>query len=181
MKKQLLIALVLIGSVFVSQAQNKLMCRNGSLSFNCSTPGNEITAINNQVVASLDKSTGDFAVEALIKSFQFKVTLLQEHFNENYMESDKFPKTGFKGKITNLSEIKFDKDGTYKTTVSGQLTIHNKTNNVSTTGTTTVKGKIITCHATFTVKPKDYLIVIPALVENKVAKETTITVDVSFQ
>jgi len=181
MKKQLLIALVLIGSVFVSQAQNILRSMNGSLSFDCSTPGNEIAAINKTVVYALDKSTGEFTVAAPIKAFQFKVSLLQEHFNENFLESDKFPKTSFKGKITNLSEIKFDKDGTYKTTVSGQLMIHGITNNISTTGTTTVKGKIVICHAIFTVSPKDYLIIVPVAYGSKMAKQTTITADVSFQ
>jgi len=73
--------------------------------------------------------------QALIKSFHFDRALMEEHFNENYMESDKFPKSSFKGKITNLSSVDFSKNGTYSVIVEGDLTIHNVTNKISTKGT----------------------------------------------
>jgi polyisoprenoid-binding protein YceI len=115
-----------------------------------------------------------------VKSFEFKVALMQEHFNENYMESDKLPKSSFKGKISNLDKIDFKKDGMYPAEVSGDLTIHGVTKPVATSGTIEVKGQTLTAKAKFTVSPKDYNIVIPSLVEDKIAKTIDINVDVPY-
>jgi polyisoprenoid-binding protein YceI len=144
------------------------------------TPIEEIEAHNRQVVSILDAATGDLQFNLLVKSFEFKVALMQEHFNENYMESDKFPKSSFKGKITNLDKIDFKKDGIYPAEVSGDLTIHGVTKTVSATGTMEIKAKTINAKAEFTVSPKDYNIEIPALVENHIAKSIDINVDVTY-
>jgi len=71
------------------------------------------------VNAALDTESGDFVFRVLIRSFEFEKALMQEHFNENYLESHKFPNASFQGKVTNLSEIDFTKDGTYEATVEG--------------------------------------------------------------
>ncbi len=105
---------------------------------------------------------------------------MQEHFNENYMESDKFPKSNFKGKIDNLSKIDFKKDGTYPAEVSGDLTIHGVTKHITTKGTIVVKGSTITANSKFMVVPTDYGIRIPIIVENKIAKEMQVTVDITY-
>src|SRR4030042_5500221 len=102
---------------------------------------------------------------------------MQEHFNENYMESDKFPKSSFKGKINNPAKIDFTKDGIYPAEVTGDLTIHGVTKTVTATGTIEIKAAIITAKTEFTVSPKDYNIEIPALVENNIAKSIDVTVD----
>jgi polyisoprenoid-binding protein YceI len=140
----------------------------------------EIEAHNRQVVSSLDCSTGDIAFLLLIKSFEFKRALMQEHFNEEYMESDKLPKAGFKGKITNLKQIDFKKDGTYPAEVTGDLTIHGVTKSVTFKGTLEIKGTTITANSKFVLIPQDYGIKIPSLVENKIAKEMQVTVDASY-
>jgi hypothetical protein len=175
--KVLLLALLAIAQLANAQ---KYIAKTGHIWFYSYTPMEVIEAHNRQVVSILDASTGDILINLLNKSFEFKVTLMQEHFNENYMETTKFPKSMFKGKITNLDKIDLKKDGIYTTDVTGDLTIHGVTKNVSTTGTIEVAGGIITAKAKFKVVPKDYGIQIPQLVENKIAKEMEITVDIPY-
>jgi len=115
-----------------------------------------------------------------VKSFEFKIALMQEHFNENYMESDKYPKASFKGKITNNSAVDYKKDGVYTAEVTGDLTIHNVTKSMTTRGTIEVKGAAVAARAEFIVKPSDFGIAIPAVVENKIAKEVKVTVDGTY-
>ena len=102
---------------------------------------------------------------------------MQEHFNENYMESDKYPRADYKGKITDIGSVNFAKDGTYKVTTSGKMTIHGTTRDVSFPGTITVKGKTATASAKFKLSPKDYNITIPKLVEGKIAKQIEVSVN----
>jgi hypothetical protein len=92
----------------------KFMTKNGYIGFYSHTPVEDIKADNNQVASVLDVSTGEIAFQVLIKSFQFEKALMQEHFNENYLESDKFPRSTFSGKITNISEVNFSKTGNMK-------------------------------------------------------------------
>ncbi|MBA4322227.1 MAG: YceI family protein, partial [Odoribacter sp.] len=100
--KRITLLLVLFTVFFAANAQ-KYMTKNGFIGFFGHTPMEDIKADNNQVSSILDISTGELVFQALIKSFHFERALMEEHFNENYLESDKFPKSGFKGKITNLS------------------------------------------------------------------------------
>lgn len=159
----------------------KFISKNGHVWFFSHTPIEDIEAHNHQVVSVLNTADGTIQFTMLIKSFEFKKALMQEHFNENYMESDKIPKAGFTGKITNLSEIDFKKDNTYHAEVTGDLTIHGVTKSVSTTGTITVSGNKVAAIAKFTVMPRDYDIEIPRVVENKIAKEIEVNVDVTYQ
>ena len=134
-----IILVVLTGSLSV-HAQ-KYMTKNGNIKFYSETPIETIEATNNQVNSALDSQTGDLVFKVLIKSFNFEKALMQEHFNENYMESDKFPNSTFQGKVTNLSSIDFSKEGTYEAMIEGDLTIHGMTKKISEKGTFTVKGK----------------------------------------
>jgi len=177
MKIKLLLILLTITQIASAQ---RFIAKNGHVWFYSHTPIEDNEAHNNQTVSILEATTGDFQFSLLIKAFEFKVALMQEHFNENYMESDKFPKASFKGKITNLNEIDFKKDGTYPVKVTGDLTIHGVTQTVSTEGTFEIKKEIITAKSMFKVKPTDYGVVIPQLVENKIAKEMEVHVDVTY-
>ena len=105
---------------------------------------------------------------------------MQEHFNENYMESDEFPKASFNGKIVNLNDIDFEKDGPYNANVTGDLTIHGVTKNISTEANLTVKNKKVSAKSEFVVMPKDYGIEIPNVVEEKIAKEIKVTVEIEY-
>ena len=100
----------------------------------------DIEAKNKTVAAVVDSKTGAIQFSAQMKGFEFEKKLMQEHFNENYVESNKFPKSEFKGTITNNSEINYTKDGSYTAKVKGKLTIHGVTRDVETTGTFKVSG-----------------------------------------
>ena len=112
-----------------------------------------------------------------MKGFEFERALMQEHFNENYVESNKFPKAEFKGAITNNNAVNYAKDGVYPVKVSGQLTMHGETKTIETNGTVTIKNGKINTLAEFAVLLADYKISIPQLVADKVAKTATIKVD----
>jgi polyisoprenoid-binding protein YceI len=140
----------------------------------------DIEGHNNQVVSIFDLSTGDLMYNLLVKAFDFKIALMQEHFNENYMESDQFPKATFKGKVNNFEKIDLNKDGTYTAEVIGDITIHGVTKPIINTGTIEVKGGLVSTKAKFNISPKDYNIIIPSLVENKIAKEVEVTIDVTY-
>ena len=103
----------------------------------------KIEAVNRQVNTALLVQTGDFVFRVLIKSFNFEKALMQEHFNENYLESDKYPEATFLGKIINIKDINFTKEGSYPATVEGKLTIHGQTQLVK--GTVPSKLKITSC------------------------------------
>ncbi len=174
------ILLLALSVVFSSVNAQKLVSKNSHIWFFSHTPLEDIEAHNRQAVSVLDPSTGDLIFNLLIKSFEFKVALMQEHFNENYMESDKYPKAMFTGKITNNSAVNYKKDGSYAAQVSGDLTMLSVTKAVTTGATIEVKDGKVTARAEFSVKPSDYNIVIPAVVENKIAKELTVHVDAVY-
>lgn len=154
MKRILLaIALVIFSASLFAQ---KYSTKTGKISFFSSAKLEDITAENNQVTALMDISSGEVAFIVLIKSFEFDKALMQEHFNENYMHSEKFPKSTFSGKINNISSIKFDKDGTYEAEVEGKLTIHGVTKEVKEKGQIVVKGTKATIKSKFKIALADY-------------------------
>lgn len=177
--KRLFLLIFFLNIIFALNAQ-KYMTKNGFISFYSKTPMEEIKGENNQVASVLDVSTGDIVFQALIKSFHFERALMEEHFNENYMESDKIPKSAFKGKITNLSSVDFTKPGTYDVTVDGDLTIHDVTNKVSVKGTIEVASGGINANSKFNVVPQDYKITIPGVVRDKIDKTLEVTVSMKY-
>jgi len=174
MKKVVFTAILL--SAFSGAFAQKYMTRTGKVSFFSSTPIEKIEAFNNEVANIFDSKSGEIVFQVPIKSFKFEKQTMQEHFNEDYMESDKFPKSEFKGRITNIGEVNLSKDGVYPANAEGKLTMHGVTKDVSIPGTITVKGGEVTLNSKFTVKTKDYDIKIPSLVEGKIAKEIEVTV-----
>lgn len=177
--KSLLIALAFIAAANAAIAA-KIISKSGHIWFYSYTPIEVIEAHNRQGVSILDTETGDIQISILIKSFEFKVALMQEHFNENYLESDKFPKASFKGKVDQLDKINLKTDGSYTSSVTGDLTVHGVTKNLTVPGTFEVKDGKITAKAKFTISPKEFGIVIPSLVENKIAKDIEITVELPY-
>ena len=171
------VLLMLTGNVFAQ----KYLTKNGKITFFSDAPTEKIEALNNQVNSALDITTGDLVFKVLIKSFEFKNALMQEHFNENYLESSKFPNSTFKGKVTNLSEINFAKNGTYKTSVEGDLMIHGVTQKIKQSGFFEVKDGKIMANAKFTIALKDYDIKIPNAVITSVAETVEITVNVTLE
>ena len=176
----LIIALVLTGSL-TATAQSKYFTRTGKLTFHSDASLEQIEASNSQVNTIIDAATGQIQFAALMKAFEFEKALMQEHFNENYVESDKFPKSVFKGKIENISQVDFTKDGTYPVKVSGQLTLHGITKGISSDGTVDIKNGIIHAKSTFNILLADFGIEIPKLVADKISKEVSITVNSEYR
>ena len=155
--------------------------RSGKVQFYSDAKLEKIKAVTNEAKSILNTSTGDLAFELENVGFKFENALMQEHFNENYMESKKFPKSTFKGKIADLSKVNFTQDGTYDVTVAGDLTMHGVTNKVSTPGTITVKAGKISAKAIFDVKLADYKIAVPTAVFQKIAETVKITVNCKYE
>src|SRR5918993_1157917 len=122
----------------------RVYTKNGNISFFSKSPLEDITARNNEVMSVIDQKTGDIQFSVLIKSFRFKKSLMEDHFNESYMESDKYPKAAFKGMIADISQVDFSRDGHYPVMVNGDLTIHGITNKVTSKGEIIVKDGIPT-------------------------------------
>jgi polyisoprenoid-binding protein YceI len=175
MKKQLFLIALLLGNT--SLFAQKYLGRAVQVVFEASTSLEQIRPVNNEVAGIIDAATGDVVFEVLIRSFKFDKALMQEHFNENYLESDLYPKAVFKGKITDLRDVNFSKDGSYTVSVSGKLTIHGLTKSISIPASIKVdKGKLHVA-ASFNVRPADFNIEIPALVRNKVAESVGIKIN----
>jgi hypothetical protein len=162
-------------------AQNRYFTKTGHIDFYSHTSIEDIKAVNDQVTSFLDISTGDLVFSVLNRSFQFEKPLMQEHFNENYMESEKYPKSSFDGKIKDLKGIDFTKAGKYPVKVSGKLVIHGVTRDIESAGTLTVEKDKIVGESVFAVVPEDYGIQIPAVVRQKFADNMTITVKMNYQ
>jgi len=173
-----IIALVLFA---FTPAGKVYLTHTGHISFYAGTSLEDIQADNYQVAANLNPATGDMAFSMLIKGFEFKRALMQEHFNENYMESDKYPKSTFRGKISNIGAVNFDKNGTYKVTVSGVLDIHGVSKNVTEPGTIIVTADSVREKSDFDITLKDYKIEIPSVVKNKIKEVVQIRVDVAYK
>lgn len=178
MKHLLSFALVVL--ISSNLAAQKVYTKNGSISFFSKSPLENITADNNQVMSVLNTQTGEMQFSVLIKGFHFEKALMEEHFNENYMESTKYPKATFKGNVTDMSKVNVSKDGSYDVTVSGDLNIHGVTNKVSVPGTIAVKGGKISAKSKFMVKLADYKIAVPKVVKDNIAENIEISVDCTF-
>ena len=181
MKKQLVIASVLILFATVIRAQDKFFTKVGEVVFSSKTSLENIEAHNKNVTCVLDTKTGNLQFAVLMKGFEFEKALMQEHFNENYVESHKFPKADFKGQISNFSEINFGQDGKYTAKVRGKLTIHGETRDVETTGVVVIKAGKIKADANFAVELADYKIEVPKLVKDNISKAINVTVDCTLE
>lgn len=155
----------------------KYLTRTGKITFHAGTSLEDIDAISNEAASVLDSKSGEFVFQVAIKSFKFRRALMQEHFNENYMESDKLPRADYKGTVTDIASVNFDKDGSYKVNTKGKLTIHGVARDVNVPATINVKDGKAEIVAKFIVKPKDHNISIPSIVENKIAKEVEVNVN----
>lgn len=178
-------AFVFLLSIFLTASVfgKRYFTKNGKINFDATSPSSpeRVEAVNRSVTCVVDLKTGALQFALLMKGFEFERALMEEHFNENYVESNKFPKSEFKGKIKDVDEIDFTKDGTYKLKVKGDITIHGETKEVETEGKLVVQGGKINADADFNLKLSDFKISIPGLVADKVAKTAKITVSCSLE
>lgn len=165
--------LLLLTLVFNSSGQT-FITRNGYIGFFSKTPLEDIKAENQQVYAAIDVAKKNLAFTCLVKGFLFRKELMQEHFNENYVESDKYPKASFVGNYT--GDVNVSKDGTYPVQVKGQLTLHGVTKAIDIPATLKVAGNKVTGTSHFQLVPGDFNIQIPALVREKIAKQIDVRV-----
>jgi len=180
MKRIILIAALL---AFVTLGVNAqvFITKTGFIKFYSSTAAENIEGRNKTVNCAYDVKNNNLVFKVLNKSFEFEKALMQEHFNENYMESDVFPNSNFSGKVTNAKDIDFTKDGVYKVTVEGNMTIHGVTKKLSQAGTFEVKGEKLILKSKFNVKQADYGIKIPAAVAKSFNESMEVTVDISLE
>jgi hypothetical protein len=179
--KKLIFALVFIFAVQAGFAQLRYFTKTGSVSFQAGTALEDIDGVNKSTTSVFDAITGQIEFALLVKGFEFKSALMMEHFNENYLESNKYPKAVFKGKIMNIDKVNFKKTGEYPVTVKGTLEMHGITKEIETAGVFKVlNDETVTSTAAFTVTLEDYKIAIPGLVKDKISKTAKITVYCSY-
>jgi hypothetical protein len=181
MLKMTFIAVVFLSMVTMTRAQDRYFTKTGKIEFFSKAPMEDIEAKNKSVGAIIDIKTGAVQFSVLMKGFEFPKALMQEHFNENYVESDKFPKGEFRGQIVNNNEINYSKEGTYTARVKGKLTIHGVTRDVETTGTVKVNGGKVETSSVFNIKLSDYNIRIPSVVKDKLSNNIRVSVDCKLE
>jgi hypothetical protein len=172
MKKLILLSLLILVNITFAQ---RLLTRSGEIKFDASMPNLvEIIGKSSTASAILDQTTGQFATSVIIKSIRFKVPLMEEHFNENYMESSKYSNSTFKGKINGFdfkklvaSKVAYD--------IEGDLTIHGVTKKVKTKIYLASNGNKVAASGNFLVHAQDYGIEIPSLVKEKFAEQIRVS------
>lgn len=168
------LALLTVLSFAQLQAQTKYIDQNGEIEFEASEELFEpVQAINASATAILNIETGEIASLALMKGFHFENSLMEEHFNENYIESETYPKAVFRGNLQNFDHSLLTEDPT-EVTVDGKLKLREKEKGVHTTLSLQKVGDAIIMKGSFQVTPSDFEIEIPKIVANKIAKEVIV-------
>lgn len=180
MNTKFLIAVIFCFCAQVAISQ-QYYSKTGKISFFSDTDMEKIEAENSSASTVIDFSTGAIEWAVLIQGFKFEKALMQDHFNENYMESSKFPKSKFKGVIQDYKQVNLSKDGEYKVKVTGDLEIHGVTKSITTEAVLMIKNGTLSAKSKFSVKIADYDIKVPKLVENNIANEVDITISADYQ
>lgn len=181
MKKHLILILGLsLIAVLYVKAQ-KYITKTGQIEIFSETSLFTIEAMNKKAASILDIETGEIVASTLVRSFKFREALVEEHFNENYIESHLYPKSQFKGKISNISEVNLKSNGNYPVTISGDLNIHGVTNTISVPGTIRVNNGQIAGKAKFIVSLEGYKIKIEDQYKNRIKDEIELNVSFNYQ
>lgn len=174
MKKLFGIIILLSQTTLLSQ---KMITRSGEIKFEASMPAfEEVKATNKSVSCVFDKQKNEIAVLVLMKAFKFRLPLMEEHFNENYVESTLYPKATFKGRVIGFDAAKFTA-GKMTCDTEGDLTIHGVTKKIKTKMLMILSGDKLIAKSNFSVKPQDFMIEIPSLVKSKIAENIKIEID----
>jgi polyisoprenoid-binding protein YceI len=179
MKKALLFVIPLILFTQTLWAQ-KWGTRTGQISFFSAAKMEDITATNKKVSAVVDAAAGTVAVSLDMRDFHFRRSLMEEHFNENYVESEKFPKADFRGKIENAETVKWTVDGVYPIAVNGTLTIHGITKPAVVPLTLVIKDGKAGVSGKFPLKLSDYNVKIPTILSAKIAEVVEVNVVIAM-
>jgi len=157
-----------------TNSQDRYLTKNGAINFYSKAPIEDITADNNQVLSIIDASNGKMAIQILMKSFLFEKALMQEHFNENYVDSDTYPKATFKGTILNFDAVSATAS---KQQVKGMLTLHGVTKEIIIDANFIKKDEAILVDGNFIIEVDDFNIQIPAVVAKNIAKKIKVSFD----
>ncbi|MCD6180327.1 MAG: YceI family protein [Bacteroidales bacterium] len=155
MKNKFLL-IILISFLAVTAQAQKQITKTGTVEIFSETPLFTIDGINKKVASILNTETGDIVASTLVRSFKFEEALVEEHFNENYIESHKFTKSVFKGKIINFDVANFSIDGSYDVLFQGKFTIHGETRDIEEKGIITVKDGLISAESEFHISLENY-------------------------
>lgn len=169
----LVIPLLLFSGTLIGQSY---FTRDGQISFFSKSPVEDIKAENHQVLAIIDPVHNKVAFNLLIKGFLFQKQLMQEHFNEDVMESDRFPKASFTGTIKQPV-----KTGTNHVLLAGQLTIHGITKPLTATADIEMRDAHLLGVCKFNVRLADYDIKVPAILKNNISPNILVTVNVDCE
>ena len=161
-----------------SYSQQRFFAEKAVVSFFSDGVVEDISAANEKVTSIFDAVNGEVAYLMSIKDFQFPNKLMQVHFNEKYMESEKYPKSSFQGKITGFN---LAATGKQEVKATGKLTIHGVTQNIEAPGTVEVNGNRLTVKSKFIVKLLDYNIKVPQIVWQNIAQQVEVTVDFVYR
>jgi len=181
MKYKLILGGILMFMVSFQLQAQKYFSKTGDISFSSKTPLEDIEAESHTASTVFDLESGKIQWAVLIKSFEFEKALMQEHFNENYMESNTFPKAKFAGLIQNVEQLDFTKDGATTVNINGTLSIHGQKQEISTEATFTVENGNVSGTSQLKVAVADYGIEIPSVVRDNIAKEINIKIQAQYE
>lgn len=176
-KYNIAVLLLVIAGFHVAKSQ-VYVASSSEISFFSEAPQENIEALNKKSSSLLNTKTKQLVFQVPIGAFDFEKDLMEEHFNENYMETEKYPKATFNGTIK--EGVDFEKDGIYKAQVSGKLTIHGVTKDRSIDGEITVKDGAISLKSQFAVKLEEHNVAIPKVVVLKIAEEVLVTIKAAY-
>lgn len=175
--KKIFLTIIIISFALVSKAQ-LYSCNEGTVSFFSEAPVENIEATNDKINSFLNTATNEVMFIVHIRGFSFDKDLMKEHFNEKYMESDKYPTSTFKGKIN--EQIDYTKDGTYNVSATGMLTMHGVEREINAAGTITIDKDKINLKSDFRVPLKGFNITVPQLVFQNIAEVISIKVNTNY-
>jgi polyisoprenoid-binding protein YceI len=151
---------------------------SSSIIFYSEAPMEDIEARNVDGKSAIDMAKGEVVFSIPIKSFDFDKSLMQEHFNENYLESDKYPSATFRGSISGFKTDNVEKQ---KATAKGVMTIHGVDQDISVDGELLLNDNEVEINAKFPIKLEDYEIKIPKVVFYKIAEVVEVTVKFNYE
>jgi polyisoprenoid-binding protein YceI len=163
---------------FTQAGQDVYVCKNAKINIYSSAPIEDIEANSSEGVSVYNAATGELAFSLPIRSLHFEKAMMEEHFNENYIESDKYPKATFKGKVNEHPDL--TKDGTYPVTVTGDFQVHGVTQNRTVKGEVKVNKGTVSMSSEFMVKCADHHIDIPRIVFHNIAESIRIRVSATY-
>jgi hypothetical protein len=182
MKKELLALFIVLFTQLSEPAVGQVYyTKNASVSFFSKTALEDISAENNQVISIINFATGELQFSLLNTAFHFLKAKMESDFNENFIESQKFPRSKFSGKIASAGNIDLTKDGVWPVDVTGSLNIHGVSRNIKVPATITVRNGQVSATAKFRIAIADYSIEVPSIVSNKVAETIDVSVSCHYQ